>query len=82
MEIKCTEKELFIFKKIAHAAEELGMEAYLIGGFVRDKIVGRDTKDADVVCVGDGIRLAKEVAKRFNPAPPVSIFKTYGTAHV
>lgn len=82
MEINCTEKELFIFKKIAHAAEELGMEAYLIGGFVRDKIVGRDTKDADVVCVGDGIRLAKEVAKRFNPVPAVSVFKTYGTAHV
>jgi poly(A) polymerase len=82
MEIKCTEKELFIFKKIAHAAEELGMETYLIGGFVRDKIIGRDTKDADVVCVGDGIKLAKEVAKRFNPVPPVSVFKTYGTAHI
>jgi poly(A) polymerase len=82
MEINCTEKELFIFKKIAHAAEELGVEAYLIGGFVRDKIIGRDTKDADVVCVGDGINLAKEVAKRFNPIPPVSVFKTYGTAHI
>jgi poly(A) polymerase len=82
MEINCTEKELFIFKKIAHAAEELGVEAYLIGGFVRDKIIGRDTKDADVVCVGDGIKLAKEVAKRFNPIPHVSVFKTYGTAHI
>ena len=82
MEINCTEKELFIFKKIAHAAEELGMETYLIGGFVRDKIIRRDTKDADVVCVGDGIKLANEVAKRFNPVPPVSVFKTYGTAHI
>ncbi|TMI95658.1 MAG: HD domain-containing protein [Bacteroidetes bacterium] len=82
MDINCTEKELFIFKKIAHAAEELGMDTYLIGGFVRDKIIGRDTKDADVVCVGDGIQLAKEVAKRFNPVPPVSVFKTYGTAHI
>ena len=82
MDINCTEKELFIFKKIAHAAEELGMDTYLIGGFVRDKIIGRDTKDADVVCVGDGIHLAKEVAKRFNPVPPVSVFKTYGTAHI
>src|SRR2546421_12187681 len=82
MDINCTEKELFIFKKIAHAAEELGMKAYLIGGFVRDKILERDTKDADIVCVGDGIQLAKEVAKRFNPHPPVSIFKTYGTAHI
>lgn len=82
MDINCSEKELFIFKKIANAAEELGMDAYLIGGFVRDKIVGRETKDADVVCVGDGIRLAKEVARRFNPAPQVSVFKTYGTAHI
>jgi poly(A) polymerase len=82
MEIICTEKELFIFKKIAHAAEQLQVEAYLIGGFVRDKIIGRDTKDADVVCVGDGIKLAKEVAKRFNPVPRVSVFKTYGTAHI
>jgi len=82
MEINCTEKELFIFKKIAHAAEQLHAEAYLIGGFVRDKIIGRDTKDADVVCVGDGIKLAREVAKRFNPTPHVSVFKTYGTAHI
>ena len=82
MEINCTEKELFIFKKIAHAAEQLGVETYLIGGFVRDKFIGRDTKDADIVCVGDGIKLAKEVSKRFNPVPPVSVYKTYGTAHI
>ncbi|HEV8285730.1 MAG TPA: HD domain-containing protein [Chitinophagaceae bacterium] len=82
MDINCTERELFILKKIAHAAEELGVETYLIGGFVRDKIIGRDTKDADVVCVGNGIKLAKEVAKRFNPIPQISIFKTYGTAHI
>jgi tRNA nucleotidyltransferase/poly(A) polymerase len=82
MDISCTEKELFIFKKIAHVAEELGMETYLIGGFVRDKLIGRNTKDADVVCVGDGIRMAREVAKRFNAVPPVNVFKTYGTAHI
>ncbi|MFI5188255.1 MAG: CCA tRNA nucleotidyltransferase [Chitinophagales bacterium] len=82
MEINCTEKELFIFRKIAHAAEEMGVETYLIGGFVRDKLIGRDTKDADIVCVGDGIKLAKEVAKRFNPVPPVNVYKTYGTAHI
>ena len=82
MDINCTDKELFIFNKIAHAAEELGMETYLIGGFVRDKILGRITRDADIVCVGDGIQLAKAVAKRFNPEPRVSIFKTFGTAHI
>ena len=82
MDINCTDKELFIFNKIAHAAEELGMETYLIGGFVRDKILGRVTRDADIVCVGDGIQLAKAVAKRFNPEPRVSFFKTFGTAHI
>ncbi len=61
MEINCTEKELALLKKVANAAEALGMETYLIGGFVRDKILGRETKDADFVCVGDGIELAKEV---------------------
>src|SRR6185503_17286627 len=82
MDINCTEKELFILKKIAHAATELGIETYLIGGFVRDKLLNRQTKDADIVCVGDGIELAKAVARRFNPAPPVNFFKTYGTAHI
>src|SRR6188508_2679451 len=82
MDIKCTEKELFILKKIAHAAEELGVETYLIGGFVRDKVIGRKTKDADIVCVGDGIGLAKAVAKNFKPEPKVSYFKNFGTAHI
>ena len=82
MDIKCTEKELFIFKKIAHAAEELSMPCYIIGGFVRDKILGRATKDADIVCVGDGIKLARETAKRFNPHPHVNYFKNFGTAHI
>src|SRR5688572_2593270 len=82
MDIKCTEKELFILKKIAHAAEELEVETYLIGGFVRDKIIGRKTKDADIVCIGDGIELAKAVAKRFKPEPKFSYFKNFGTAHI
>ena len=82
MDIKCTEKELFILKKIAHTAEELGVETYLIGGFVRDKIIDRKTKDADIVCLGDGIALAKNVAKRFNPEPKFSYFKNFGTAHL
>jgi tRNA nucleotidyltransferase/poly(A) polymerase len=82
MEIKYTGKELFLLKKVANAAEALGVETYLIGGFVRDKIIGRETKDADIVCVGDGIELAKEVAKQFNPIPQVDYFKNFGTAHI
>ena len=82
MDIKCTEKELFILNKISHAAQELELESYLIGGFVRDKIIGRKTKDADIVCVGDGIELAKAVAKRFKPEPKFSYFRNFGTAHI
>ncbi|AXY78050.1 HD domain-containing protein [Paraflavitalea soli] len=82
MDIRCTDKELFVFNKIGHAAADLGIEAWIIGGFVRDKLIGRNTKDADIVCVGDGIELANRVADRFNPRPPVAFFKTYGTAQI
>jgi poly(A) polymerase len=75
MDIHCTEKELFVFKKIAHAAAELNMPCYVIGGFVRDKLIGRKTKDADIVCVGDGIALAHKVAERLSPKPAVAFFK-------
>ncbi len=81
MDIQLSEKELFVFKKIAHAAAELNAPCYLIGGFVRDKLIGRKTKDADIVCVGDGITLAHKSAEKFNPRPVVSFFKNFGTAH-
>ncbi len=81
MQINCTDRELFIFKKIAHAAWDLDLPCYLIGGFVRDKIIGRSTKDADIVCLGDGIELAHKVSERFSN-PTVSYFKNFGTAHI
>jgi poly(A) polymerase len=80
MEINCSEKELFIFKKIAITGQQLNLPCYVIGGFVRDKILGRSSKDADIVCVGDGILLAHKVAERFEPKPPVAYFKNFGTA--
>lgn len=82
MDIRCSDTELIIFKKIAQAAEELAVPCYLIGGFVRDKLLDRETKDADLVCVGDGIALAHRVAEKFSPKPIVSFFKTYGTAQI
>lgn len=82
MDIQCSDKELFILKKVANAAAELGSPCWLIGGFVRDKIIGRQTKDADIVCIGDGIALANKVAERFNPKPSVAFFKTFGTAQI
>jgi putative nucleotidyltransferase with HDIG domain len=81
MEIKCTEKELRIFEKIAQAAAELGYPCFLVGGFVRDRIMGRETRDADFVCVGDALLLAEKVSRMFRPAPRVSYFKNFGTAH-
>lgn len=71
-----------LFKKLAQAAEKLRFPAYVIGGFVRDKILGRPTKDIDVVCIGDGILLAAEAARLFKPAPKVNFFKNFGTAQI
>ncbi|HEX5152269.1 MAG TPA: HD domain-containing protein [Parafilimonas sp.] len=82
MQIECTAKELFVFRKIAKVAEELSIPCYLIGGFVRDKLLNRNTKDADIVCIGDGIQLAHAVAKLFNPKPTVAYFKNFGTAQI
>jgi poly(A) polymerase len=82
MQIGCSEKELFIIKKIAHASQNMGMESYVIGGFVRDCIMGRPTKDMDVVCMGDGIELAQAVAKQFHPVPQVNYFRNFGTAQI
>ncbi len=81
MEINCTEVEKKILNKIAAAAKTTNIPCYLIGGFVRDKLLNRLSKDADIVCLGDGLVLAKAVAGSFNPPPKVSYFKTYGTAH-
>ena len=58
IDIPCTLQERKVLEQIALAAHELGVPCYLIGGFVRDKLLNRRTKDMDVVCVGDGISLA------------------------
>lgn len=82
MDINCTQQELQIFQKVADAAAEMGIETYLVGGFVRDKLLGRSTRDADFVCVGDGIELARKAAQGFKPVPQVNYFKNFGTAHI
>ncbi len=70
-----------IFKIISQSAKELQLDAYVIGGFVRDFILNRgDAKDIDIVAIGSGIDLAKQVAKNLPTKPKVQIFKTYGTA--
>ncbi|RRA93972.1 CCA tRNA nucleotidyltransferase [Paenimyroides viscosum] len=70
-----------IFKIITQAAKELQVEAYVIGGFVRDFILERNTKkDIDIVAVGSGIDLALKVSELIPHHPKVQVFKNYGTA--
>jgi len=70
-----------VFKIVAEAASELGVDAYVIGGFVRDHLLKRGIpKDIDIVAVGSGIELAKKVASKLPGRPQVSIFKNFGTA--
>ncbi|WP_432411383.1 CCA tRNA nucleotidyltransferase [Rasiella sp. SM2506] len=70
-----------VFRVISKAAEQLQLETYVIGGYVRDHILQRgDAKDIDIVAVGSGIALARKVAELLPGKPKVSVFKTYGTA--
>ena len=81
MDISCTDIELLLFERIANAAAKMHAEVYIIGGFVRDRLLGRLTRDIDIVCVGNAIDLANEVAAFYVPRPAVSVFKNFGTAH-
>ena len=70
-----------IFSIISQASQELNVDSYVIGGFVRDLILGRDfKKDIDVVAVGSGIELALKVSQLIPNKPKVQVFKNYGTA--
>ena len=82
MDIQLSKEELVIINKVAEAAAGLNRETYLVGGFVRDKILNRLTTDADFVCVGDALELAQLTAAKFSPAPSVEYFKNFGTAHI
>lgn len=70
------------FHIISEAADELGVEAYVIGGYVRDIFLYRPSKDIDVVAVGSGIELAKTVAGKLGKKTHLSVFKNFGTAQV
>ncbi|WP_439585511.1 CCA tRNA nucleotidyltransferase [Dyadobacter bucti] len=71
-----------ILEIVAKAAAELGVEAYIIGGFVRDLILKRNSKDIDIVSIGSGIELAELVASQLGPDVFVSIYKNFGTAQI
>ena len=71
-----------IFKEVCAVADALQVETYVVGGYVRDLILNRQSKDIDFVCVGSGILLAQKVAKTLGPNVKVSIFKSFGTAQI
>ncbi len=78
-----SEDEQFLFSTISNCAEQLGYPCYVVGGFVRDKLLNRSyKKDIDFVCVGSGIELAFKVAGQLPGRPFVSEFKNFGTAHL
>ncbi len=70
------------FRQVSEAADELGLEAYVIGGYVRDIFLRRPSKDIDIVAVGSGIELAKAVARQMGRNAHLSVFKNFGTAQV
>ena len=71
-----------IFQEISKAADQMQLETYVIGGFVRDIYLKRKSKDIDIVTVGSGIELAKKVAENLKNKPQVNIFKNFGTAMI
>ena len=71
-----------IFKIVADAGNQLGFETHVVGGFVRDVLLKRDSKDIDFVCVGSGVALAEEVQKSLGGKLPLSVFKNFGTAMI
>ena len=69
-----------IYRIVGKAADELGVRAYAVGGVVRDYFLQRHCTDIDIVCVGNGIELAKVSAQSISPNIEVSVFKNFGTA--
>ena len=71
-----------VLHMVGEMADQLGLECYVIGGWVRDLFLHRDSDDIDIVVVGSGITLAEAVAKKLGKGAHLAVFKTYGTAQV
>lgn len=71
-----------VFKTIGAVADAAGVEAFVVGGYVRDILLKRESKDIDFVCVGSGIALAERVAEALGPNVRVNVYKNFGTAQV
>ena len=71
-----------IFGQISETADALGLECYVVGGYVRDIFLERPSKDVDVVVVGSGIEMAQALGKHLGKGAHVALFKNFGTAQV
>lgn len=71
-----------VFHVVGDVADDLGRECYVVGGYVRDILLERPSKDIDFVTVGSGIEVAEAVAKALGPRTSLAVFRTYGTAQV
>lgn len=80
MDISCTAEEYKLFELIGNVATEQSVPCYIVGGFVRDKLLNRSTKDIDFVCTGSGIDFAHAVADALPGKVKVNYFKNFGTA--
>ncbi len=81
LRMACLELNQPIFNIVGEEADALGLDCYVVGGYVRDLLLGRPCKDIDFMCVGDGLELAQRVALRLGKTDSLSVFKNFGTAH-
>ena len=77
----CAKLPRRLVEAVVQASQRLGQPTYVVGGYVRDALIGRPNHDLDIVTVGSGLELAREVAARIG-RPHVSYFKNFGTAHL
>ncbi len=77
-DIKPHEREIFML--IEQAGAELDFPTYVVGGYVRDRLLGRPSKDMDIVCIGNGIKLAQQIASKLRPIPRIVVYQRFGTA--
>ena len=82
MKVQNSQIENPVLRMVGEEADHLGLECYVIGGWVRDLFLHCPSDDIDIVVVGSGITLAESVAKRLGKGAHLSVFKTYGTAQV
>lgn len=82
MVFKIQDSERKILEIVSHAAARMKVPAYVVGGYVRDRLLARTSKDIDIVCVGSGIELAERVAGELHPVPRIAVFQRFGTAMI